>query len=109
MDLYEQIQQKMRELDYAVKHIRQTGAAYAEAERNYQITLRQEVLKLRDAGTAVGIIDLTCRGIPSVADARFKRDCEEAIYEACKEACNSIKLQLRILEGQLSREWGQAK
>ena len=33
----------------------------------------------------------------------------EAVYKANQEAINSIKLQMRIIENQLSREWGIAK
>lgn len=109
MDLYEQIQQKMRELDYSVKQLRHTGTAFAQAERDYKVLLRQEVLKLRDAGTAVGVIDKIAYGIPAVAEARFKRDCTEAIYEANKEHLNVTKLMIRILEEELEREWGNAK
>ena len=53
------------------------------------------------------MIDKTCYGIPSVAEARFKRDVAEAVYKANLEAINSIKLQMRLLENQLQREWGQ--
>ena len=58
---------------------------------------------------AIGMIDKTCYGIPSVAEARFKRDVKEAIYNANQEAINSIKLQMRIIEGQLNREWNSIK
>ena len=109
MDLYQEIQQKIRELDYSVKSLRSTGTALATAEREYKILLRQEVLKLRDEGQAVGVIDKICYGIPSVAEARFKRDVAETIYEANREALQIIKLQLRILEEQLEREWGNTK
>lgn len=109
MELYDQIIQKIRELEYSVKQLRHTGTAFAQAERDYKILLRKEILKLRDEGQAVGIIDKICYGIPTVAEARFKRDVAEAVYEANKEAINSCKLQIRILEGQLDREWGQAK
>ena len=53
------------------------------------------------------MIDKTCYGIPSVAEARFKRDVAETVYTANKEAINSIKLQLRLIEGQIQREWGK--
>ena len=55
---------------------------------------------------AITLIDKTCYGIPSVAEARFKRDVAETVYKANLEAINSIKLQLRLLESQISREWG---
>ena len=109
MELYEQIQQKLKELEYSVKQLRHTGTAFAQAERDYKVLLRQEVLKLRDAGTAVGVIDKIAYGIPAVAEARFKRDVAEAVYEANKEHLNVTKLTLRILEEQLEREWGNTK
>lgn len=55
---------------------------------------------------AIGMIDKTCYGIPSVAEARFKRDVAETVYKANLEAIASIKLQIRIIESQLNREWG---
>ena len=54
---------------------------------------------------AIGMIQLTCYGVPEVADLRFKRDVAEAVYTANKEAINSCKLQHRLIEGQLGREW----
>ena len=106
MNLYEELQNKTEQLDISVKALRQKGTAYAEAERDYKILLRSECLRLRDEGMAIGMIDKTCYGIPSVAEARVKRDVAEAVYKANQEAINSIKLQMRLIEAQLSREWG---
>lgn len=106
MDLYNELESKIQELEISIRSLRKTGQKYAEAERDYKILLRQEVLKLRDEGQAIGVITLTCYGIPSVAEARFKRDTAEAIYKANQEAINSIKLQLRLLESQIQREYG---
>lgn len=106
-DLVQELQAKNKMLDASVKALRANGTAYAEAERAYKILLRTECLKLRDDGMAIGMIDKTCYGIPSVADARFKRDIAETVYKANQEAINSIKLQMRLIEGQLSREWGR--
>lgn len=106
MDLYNELESKIQELEVSIRSLRKTGNNYAEAEREYKILLRQEVLKLRDEGQAIGVITLTCYGIPSVAEARFKRDVAETIYKANLEAINSIKLQLRLLESQIQREYG---
>jgi hypothetical protein len=106
MDIYNELQQKIKELEISIKQLRTSGTNYAQAEKDYKILLRQEVLKLRDEGTAIGVIDKICYGIPSVADARFKRDVSEAIYKANLEAINSIKLQMRLLENQIQREYG---
>jgi len=104
--LYKELQQKTRELETSIRLLRQNGTAYAEAERDYKILLRQECLKLREEGMAIGMIDKTCYGIPLVAEARFKRDLAETVYKANQEAINSLKLQLRLTESQIQREWG---
>ena len=54
---------------------------------------------------AIGMIQMTAYGIPKVAEARFQRDIAEAIYKANQEAINSLKLQLRLMDAQISREW----
>ncbi len=110
MDLIQDLQQKQKELDISIKQLRNTGTEYANAERTYKMTLRTEALKLRaDKGMPVTLIDKTVYGIPSVADARFNRDVKEAVYRANQEAINSTKLQIRIIDSQISREWGNTK
>lgn len=106
MDLYNELNVKTQQLEASIKSLRVNGTEYAKAERDYKILLRQECLRLRDEGMAIGMIDKTCFGIPSVAEARFKRDVAESIYKANQEAINSIKLQLRLIENQLQREYG---
>lgn len=107
-DLWLELRQKSEQLQASVKTLRRSGTEYAQAERDYKVLLRQECMKLRDAGTPIGIIDKTCYGIPTVAEARFKRDIAEAVYKANAEAINSLKLQLRLIDNQIGREWGQA-
>ena len=104
-DLYLELQSKTKQLDVSIRALRKSGTDYAEAERAYKVLLRTECLKLRDEGMAIGMIDKTCYGIPSVADARFKRDVAEVVYKANLEAINSIKLQMRLIEEQIKREW----
>ena len=108
MDLLNELNQKLKELDMSVKQLRTTGSAYAKAERDYKVKLREECLRLRDEKMAIGMIDKTAYGIPSIAELRFQRDCAECIYKANQESINSIKLQIRILESQIDREWGLA-
>lgn len=106
MDLVNELQAKIKQLEISVKELRKSGTNYAKAERDYKILLRQECLKLRDEGMAIGMIDKTCYGIPSVAEARYLRDVAQTIYQANLEAINSLKLQMRLLESQISREYG---
>lgn len=107
-DLYQELQSKTKQLDVAIKQLRKSGTDYAEAERAYKILLRTECLKLRDEGMAIGMIDKTCYGIPKVAEARFQRDVAEVVYKANLEAINSLKLQMRLIDEQIKREWSEA-
>lgn len=108
MDLYEEIQRLMAELTLSIKKLRDNGVNLAEAEQDYKITLRQEALRLRSDDMPVTLINQVIYGVPEVARKRFKRDVEQANYDANKEHINVTKLKLRILEAQLDREWGHA-
>jgi hypothetical protein len=107
MDLINDIQRLMDELTISIKKLRQTGNALAEAEKDYKITLRQEALKLRvEKDMPVTLINQIIFGVPEVAEKRFKRDVAETMYNTNLEHINATKLKLRLLESQLSREWG---
>lgn len=108
MDLYEEIQRLMLELTASIKKLRDNGTKLADAERDYKITLRQEALRLRAGDMPVTLINNIIYGVPEVAEKRFKRDVAQANYDANREHINVTKLKLRILEAQLSREWGAA-
>lgn len=110
MDLVNELQQKINELNVSIKSLRRTGSEFAEAEKDYKIKLREEALKLRaEKGMPVTLIQQVVYGVPEVAEKRFARDIKEAIYNANQEAINSIKLQIRIIENQLQREWNNTK
>lgn len=107
MDLINDIQMLMEELTISIKKLRQTGNALAEAERDYKVTLRQEALKLRvEKDMPVTLINQIIFGVPEVAEKRYKRDIAETMYQTNQEHINATKLKLRLLESQLSREWG---
>lgn len=109
MDLINDIQKLMEELTISIKKLRQTGNALAEAERDYKITLRQEALKLKfDDNMPVTLINQIIFGVPEVAEKRYKRDIAETMYNTNQEHINATKLKLRLLESQLSREWGNS-
>ena len=69
---------------------------------------QDQYLRLRDEGMPVGLIDLTIRGDKEVAALRFTRDCKKVTYDANQEAVQAIKLQMRLIESQIQREYGVA-
>lgn len=108
MELIQELQQKDRELSASIRQLRISGTAKAEAEKEYKIKLREEALKLRTEGMPISLINQIVYGVPVVAELRLKRDIADTVYQANLEAINSTKLQMRVIENQIEREWGQA-
>ena len=108
MELIQELQQKDRELSASIRQLRISGTAKAEAEKEYKIKLREEAFKLRTEGMPVSLINQIVYGVPVVAELRLKRDIADTVYQANLEAINSTKLQMRVIENQIEREWGQA-
>lgn len=104
-DLYQELKTKTKQLDASIAQLRQNGTAYAQAERDYKIMLRRVCLQLRAEDMAIGMIDKTCYGVPEVAELRFKRDVAKTVYQANMDAINALKLEIRLIENQIGREW----
>lgn len=109
MDLVNEVFKLNNELTSSIKLLKNNGVALAEAERDYKVTLRTEALKLREEkDMPVTLINQIIYGVPKVAELRFKRDVAECTYNTNLEHINVTKLKIRILEAQISREWGNA-
>lgn len=108
-DLINELNDLCQKLSMSGKHMAKYGKELAEAERDYKISLRQHALELRSTqDMPVTLINQVVYGIPEVADKRFKRDVAEAMYKTSQESINTLKLKIRILDAQISREWGNA-
>lgn len=105
MELIQEIGAKSSLLDAAVKQLGVRGKAYAQAERDYKVAMAQKIILEREKGTPVTIISDICKGDTEIARLRFERDCAEVVYKSALEAIQSIKLQIRILDAQIEREW----
>ncbi len=108
MDLVNDLFRKTKMMDAAIKRLANEGQKLAESERNYKIALRQEVLKLRESGLAVGIIDKIVYGVPDIADLRFNRDVAETLYKTALEYLNTLKLEIRVIQSQVDKEWSHS-
>lgn len=108
MQLYQELDQKTRLLDVAVKELRARGTAFAKAERDYRVAKAKAILDERAKGTPATITLDIVKGREDIAQLCFARDCAEVLWRSAQEAIQSTKLQIRILDAQISREWGQA-
>ena len=106
MDLYELLQDKLNKLEITLKNIRKTSKDYAEAYTNYRIELAKELVRLKDSGMAVTLAYDVARGQQEIAKLKYNEICNEAIYKANLEAINSIKLEIRIIQNQIDKEYG---
>lgn len=109
MDLVNEVLKLNSELTASIRRLKENGGNLAEAEKLYKIELHKEVLRLKEEKTPATLINLIIYGVPKVAELRFKRDIAETIYNTNLEHINATKLQIRILENQISREWGNPK
>lgn len=107
MDLFSELQRKIEELNISVNNLKYTGKEYAEAYTKYRIKLATKLVELKDNGMAVTLAYDVARGQNDIAREKYNEIIKQSIYQANQEAINSLKLQIRILENQLQREWGK--
>lgn len=109
VDLQIELSKKLEDLDKCIKALRTHGTAMAQAERDYKVALKKKVAELRLNKVSMAEINLTVYGIDEIAELRYKRDIAETVYDANKESINVIKLQIKIINEQLIKEYGQTK
>ena len=107
MELWQEIEEKTKMLDKAIKDLAKNGYILAEKERDYKIAVNKKALELRNEDMPVTLINQVIYGYDEISKLRFDRDTAEVKYNSNLEYINTIKLQIRILENQLSREYSR--
>lgn len=104
-DLIQQLEQMRSELHQSMKMLRQNGEKLAQAEHDYQVIKAQTWIVLKDKGSTSTELANIIKGQSAVAKALLERDIAKAMYEANQEHINVVKLELRVIESQINREW----
>ena len=104
-DLVEIIEKKREMLNTAITAARDRGKAFATAERDYQIAKTKKAFVWEQEGKKTTFIAEFLKGDEEIAILRWERDCCEVLYDSAKDYINGVKLELRLLEAQLDREW----
>lgn len=107
--MWEEIEKKSRHLDDAIQQLATNGIDLANKEKEYKIALNKKALELRAEDMPVTLINQVIYGYDDIALLRLARDTAQVKYNANLEYINTIKLQIRILENQMQREWGNTK
>lgn len=105
MDLLEEMWKINGLLTKALEQYKERGREYAKAYRDYRVMLAKELLRLKADGMPVTIAYDIARGKPEIADAKEKEIIQESLYDSCKEAINTYKLQIKILQEQINKEY----
>lgn len=95
------------QLPEAVKKMRQYGIDMAKASSNYRAAKATRIRELKAQGLPATLILDLAQG--DCSKQQYERDMTEVIYDTQKEYINSIKTEIRVLEGQIEREWGAVK
>lgn len=107
--MWDEIKKKSKRLDKAIKQLATNGIDLAEKEKEYKIALNKKALELRAEDMPVTLINQVIYGYDDIALLRLARDTAQVKYNTNLEYINTIKLQIRILENQMQREWGNTK
>jgi hypothetical protein len=106
-DLINDLQHEIQVLTASVNRLMQTGTAKAQADHDYRVALAQEILIQKDKGMQATLMSDVCRGKKEIAKLRLERDIAETVYQVNIEVINAKKLIIRVMESQISREWGR--
>ena len=105
MDLTIELNNLIKKLDVSVKSLRTTGSEYAKAYTDYRVALAKELMVLKEEGYAITLAGDIARGKPEIARLKFKEISSEAIYKANQESINALKLQIKIIQEQINKEY----
>ena len=108
MDIMQEMSTLRVMLDRAVSEAQERGKKLAQCEHDYRVAKAKYILQQRTDGTPVTIISDLAKGEESIARLCMERDIAQTLYDSSKEAINSYKLQIRIVQEQIQREWNQA-
>jgi hypothetical protein len=103
-DLILEFRERRKALIDTVTAMKYVGRQKAKAENVYRKELCKKILIERNKGTPVTIISDVCRGDDKIADLKMERDIKETDYEVCEHMVNAIKLEIRLLEGEIQAE-----
>jgi hypothetical protein len=84
--------------------MKKRGQAKAKAESLYRVELATQILKEREIGTPVTIINDICRGHKKIAKLKMERDIADILYDTCLQKIYQTKMEISIIENQMNAE-----
>lgn len=106
-DLIQQQLEMSARCDSLIRELARQGDLFAQAEYSYCTQKTKTAYKLKDEGYSATMIMQILKGEPEVAILMRERDLAKVRYQATMESINILKLQMRMNDNQISREWGE--
>lgn len=100
------IAETMQQANEALCNLQPAAIDKAEAEADYRSKLAAKELALRDQGFPATLIKDLARGDEEVCKRQIRRDVTEALYDATKEELMLRKVELKLLNDTMNREYG---
>ncbi len=104
VELQRAIQEDLAALREMTERMREDGIEAAKAEATYQAAKAKRVVELSQVCSAAQV-GMRIKGDPMVNSYLMERECARYIWEADREAINTLKIAIRMAENQLQREW----
>lgn len=104
-DSYAAKDRGVRELNEAQGALLLSGKKLADAERAYRVAKATLILRLRDEGQPATLIPDLVKGDVDVSNLKLERDIAEVNYKAIQSQIQTLKLELRLINDEINREW----
>lgn len=95
-DITQELYESSKRLEDGSKEIFRLAKEMAESEREYRRALTHEIMKLKNEGMSITLIQEIARG--NTSDLKFNRDLAEAKYTAGRDSMKAIAVQISALQ-----------
>jgi len=110
LEVFNEREELTKALSESYSHLWKKGQESAQAEHDYKVANAIEIFRLHtDQKVAWTTCQTLAHGELKVADLRLERDLAKVQYEVMNQKIQGIKLQLRLIEEQLKRDWSVSK
>ena len=93
------------DLNKALTIAKERGIELAAAERKYRVEKRKAILQAKHNGEKISLIMELVNGDEVISQLRYERDVAKTLYASATEAINIYKLDCRLVEAQIARDW----
>lgn len=107
MNLIDRVFECIDLMKTAVAELKERAIKRARSEAHYQKVKYTRAFQMKAQGVPVTFIALVIKGDPEVNKALLERDSELSLYESTKEEINVYKLEARLIEEQIKRDYNE--